>query len=155
MTDDEIESLPAGKETDILVAERVMRWSRPDPAAESWTRDGNTAIWENSGFAMQYDPMPCLPRYSECIEEAWKVVQALRERGCEVSVWTSTPARAALISHPAQAASAWWGVEIRDGHPAIPRGFHSTLCYGPTVPLAICRAALKVEAKRAAPDVIR
>lgn len=108
--------LKAGRELDALVAEKVMGWESVGPLDD----DPSDIIGVPPGMEC-----PTVPHYSTSIEAAWKVVERLRpdfnvvlecvsyEYNCHVN----PPGSSGTLNH----------VHAR----------------APTVPLAICLAALK------------
>ena len=112
MTRDEILNMPAGRELDVLVANKVLgivptKWH---PLENPW------------------DEIPLRP-YSTDIAAAWKVVERLHEKGFYTGFYRNgkgaTDKRGNFIEN--------WGVDI---------GCVIELADQPTLPLAICRAAL-------------
>jgi hypothetical protein len=92
MTKDEILNMPAGKEIDALVAEKVMGWNwvfRPDNVPEYSNIDGTpngrpkyivppaipAYTWNTAWMAID------LPNYSTNISDAWEVVEKMMEDG--------------------------------------------------------------------------
>lgn len=147
------DTLPAGRELDALVAERVMGWEwlerRMDvhdpstarkalfpPSDSEWIRinynerdwsaassatprfhDWDEAALRSKGGAAEL----CLPYYSSDIAAAWQVVEKMAEKGDLIFLQThrgDDEQYAATFVEPFTA-------------------------YAPTVPLAVCRAALK------------
>ena len=70
--------LPAGRELDALVAEKVMGWLEvtKKPIANAF---GQTVMEDYVGKPAPGAPQPVLvPRFSTMIQEAWKVADKLR-----------------------------------------------------------------------------
>jgi len=155
-----IENMPAGREMDALVAEKVMEEQRPartgnemdalrgsisgipsESANGSWFltttgfEDGDSPIW--------------LPKpYSTDIAAAWEVVEKIRElrhaanESLRTAVDEEGEPSGEIYDHIAFALELWpdcsgWDVNIYD-----PPAMYAT-AKADTAPLAICRAALK------------
>src|SRR3990172_8418422 len=74
VTPEQIDALPAGRELDALVAEKVMGWTITAWASgEPW---GNREIFEPSGRG-PHRKAAHVPTYSTDIAAAWEVVQKL------------------------------------------------------------------------------
>jgi hypothetical protein len=72
------DALPAGRELDALVAEKVMGWREvsKQPIANAM---GQKVMDDYVGLPTAAAPQPMLvPRYSTMIQEAWKVADKLR-----------------------------------------------------------------------------
>ena len=72
------DALPAGRELDALVAEKVMGWTgvAKQPIANAM---GQRVMDDFVGLPVPGAPQPVLvPRYSTMIQEAWKVADKLR-----------------------------------------------------------------------------
>jgi len=72
------DALPAGRELDALVAEKVMGWVEvtKQPIANAF---GQKVMDDFVGKPTPAAPQPTLvPRYSTMIQEAWKVADKLR-----------------------------------------------------------------------------
>ena len=136
-----VDEMPAGRELDALVAEKVMgwRWFRPGDAGEDgypvdfWCdAAGDLTGWCDRPWpddTEQWGDAPALFsargtwQPSQNIEVAWEVVEKLARRGFIASV-------------ASDGADRWVADFAAD--PLV------TVCtYAPTAPLAICRAALK------------
>lgn len=116
LTRDTVLALAAGRELNILIAERVMGLI---PHQESEPHDGGTC----------YDPeMP--PRYSSDIKAAWRVVEKLDEHGFHAVVKSPFTA-----GEPYHAGFTPHGQTGWNGRPDYAGS-------GDTMPLAVCRAAL-------------
>ena len=119
-------SLPAGRELDALVAEKVLGWLqvRKQMIANAM---GQPVMEDFVGLPTASAASPQLiPRYSTMIQEAWKVADALRERSQFVAV---------LSGLGPQGVQPWICKINRDG------GFIEERA--DTAPLAICLGALK------------
>jgi len=116
--------LPAGREIDSLVAEKIMGW-KPD-RDELWRWD------DGSGSGR---PIEC-PRFSEDIAAAWTVVEKLGEDGFLLYRVSNRPIWRAQFNL-AEAVFDWPGYADAE-----------------TAPLAICRAALSAVARRAALKIL-
>jgi hypothetical protein len=127
MTAEQIDAMPAGREMDALVAERVMGWVRhPDSMYRHWCErqpDGTLR------FLDQCEPLHTVRPWhpSTDIAAAWEVVEKLRGE-----------------SFPWEFSLGWRHIEpfVSFGRTANQKdeiGFS----HGETAPLAICRAALK------------
>lgn len=123
------DTLPAGRELDALVAERVMGWSNVSLGAL-----GNDAFgWNPSlrGHVPPHGRIP-IPCYSTSIQAAWEVAEKLVERRRYLAVQR----QAGEYNHTWSAC--FW--EIGENgvlHIISARGVATS------APLAICRAALK------------
>jgi hypothetical protein len=115
MTRDEILNMPAGKEMDALIAEKVMGWHRH---GSSWHDDaGYCAYNEQETWEPHFEP-------SRKIEDAWEVVEKLcNETGCDV---------VKVCKRDPELLRGEWSCNFG-------RGFEA---FGDTATLAICRAAL-------------
>lgn len=123
--------MPAGREMDVLIAEKVMGWRRHNAHGDWWeTSDGRCFVVKNSGFSAQYDPMPELPAFSTDVADAWNVIEEMK------STWGKF-----MLSYGPYLV----GVEnkLKDGWQLAPEWGNSVCGYGETAPLAICRAAIK------------
>ena len=133
MTTTDYRTLPAGRELDVLVAERVMGLKRlPDvkglPVFESASGPHlySDVLAQCGSFTLQYDPPPTLPRYSTNIAAAWSVVDVIASHG--LRWWFSGPRD-----------DGRWLAAIRE-HAATDTVASSE---GDALALAICRASLK------------
>lgn len=111
----------SGRELDAAVAEKVMGWTR-NPHYKDITMPilDMCFEWDACGYGSND-----LARYSESIEAAMQVVEKMRERGHSVQINGFRR----------------WGVTFvleSDAAPTV------RPCGGPSLPLAICRAALAV-----------
>jgi hypothetical protein len=123
--------LPAGRELDALVAEKVMGWkyrqSSPDPKKHFCREYGNDAGWwlkpSMTPGAKHWACATCSPppAYSTDIAAAWEVTEKLAEDFMLVYAVAHAGWRARF-----EHAEGWWKGEA----------------YADTAPLAICRAAL-------------
>lgn len=107
-------TMPAGRELDALVAERVMGWKRGDQ------RKGE-APWklpERDGVLLQSF---IVPRYSASGDAMLEVIEALHRRGLYASLWRNERGHWASVEHFDQ-------VFVEAG--------------GASLPEALCRAAL-------------
>ena len=110
-----IEQMPAGRELDTLVAEKVLRWKRQERGRSSslpwphWISDGTTYLE--------------LPRFSEDVGDAWEIVRELIKRGLHVSLDSD---------------GSGWTADF------TPNPLVTFFTCADTAPLAICRAALRV-----------
>ncbi len=118
--------LPAGPDLDALIATRVMRWipgevgrDHPDAGTDGWSYIDSDI--EAVGPEPGWSP-------STSIEDAWQVVESLRSRGCNVSLFASGRGDRAC----------WCNVDGLGGW--LARGDADTM------PLAIVRAALAIPA---------
>lgn len=126
MTADEINAMPAGRELDAMVAERVMGWERVDPPPVELAR-ANAAgdeVRRGDWWRPPNHPAPHavlgVPPYSTDMNDAWQVVHRMRSLG--LGMWMDATAPDLGI-----------GVDF-DGIKGA----------GETEQLAICRAALLV-----------
>jgi hypothetical protein len=145
MTNEEINKLEAGRELDILIAEKLLGVSRLEARVDPTVRDGEPQFhW---GYPVGHD---FAPNFSTDIAGAWRLVEHLREQGWIVRVqempddlpflagsgWESGPApeiqRRAMCQLYRNTArkqqDCMFGRDI--------------VAFGETTALAICRAAL-------------
>ena len=134
--------LSAGRELDALIAEKVMGWeyaqSSPDPAKYFCKEYGNNAGWwyrpsmtpgvKHWGCATCSPP----PEYSTDIAAAWEVVEKLAP-DLYVTIEDERHNSERFVS-------CWFRGDLWDNPNA------EYLAQAGTVPLAICRAALKAVA---------
>lgn len=120
MTRDEILSMSAGRETDVLIAEKVMGWTRAHVGSFG------TQFWNTPNESIKAEP--AIPDYSTEIHAAWDVIEVL-ERDWEVEISTGHNFR----DYPGQS----YGCRI-----ANKRVLSVMFCLAESAPLAICRAAL-------------
>ncbi len=86
---EDIMSLNAGHEIDILVAEQVMGWQPETDGAELrrlskyFTLDGGRRWWRNPEGGWHCD----LPGYSSDIKDGWKVVERMKTNGKSLSLF--------------------------------------------------------------------
>lgn len=126
----DVDSMEASRELDAMIAERVMGLV---PCQAGAHKDG--AMWPC--YAQPDSPMEGgeLPCYSTDIAAAWHVVEALGERyGCHVSV----ARRSDIFKAPSR-----YLCSIEGGRLAYNNPYLRLIDIAPSVPLAICRAALK------------
>jgi hypothetical protein len=133
--------IQAGRETDALVAERVMgwawqtkdgstRWLAPPAQCGDFGHERPASGDEALEGAWWLEAKPSdlhwiVPHYSTDIAAAWQVVESVVERGYMVTVVQEDDAAVRVyLDHPSQ-------VEDLD-----------EIGVAPTAPLAICRAAL-------------
>ena len=122
---DEIDKLEAGRETDALVAEKVMGWRKVSSQIITETMRGSlpwTRWWGEKQNAAGRWRIVDLPKYSASISAAWEVVEKLKAEGMTVDIQSRTPGWTVVVDELHDL-----GVEVR----------------APTAPLAICFAALK------------
>ena len=118
--------LPAGRELDALVAEKVMGWTFqtfPEgacPEVRHWHRTSPIPEERSPEWAASF--IGACPRFSTDLAAAWTVVEKLR--GCDQ--WPEIGATGRS-----------WYCEFEGEPGVIVEGF------GDTAPLAICRAALE------------
>jgi hypothetical protein len=118
--------LPAGRELDALVAEKVMGWIdvKKHPIANAF---GQAVMEDYVGKPASTAPQPVLvPRYSTMIQEAWKVADKLRGDAQFVAV---------ISGKGPQGVQPWICKVNREGSFLEERA--------DTAPHAICLAALK------------
>ncbi len=127
----DIDNMPAGGEIDRLVAEKLMGWIYWDFKGDWNGPAGKTFFAVSDHFLTVYDSKNTSIRYftpSVCINDAWVVVERLRELS--------------KISLP----YAPVGLEIGDGnYVCILWNITDKVisAHADTMPLAVCRAALK------------
>lgn len=83
MTDDEIRNMPAGREMDALVAERVMGWHKEETGImPRWAdKDGHFVHYVLDDFDGNSGWFP-----SDDIAAAWEVVEKMNEK-FTVEIW--------------------------------------------------------------------
>ncbi len=127
----DIDTLPAGRELDALIAEKVMEWpmsginmptafGQPFPKEKHWFHDGEH-YWREDGkiLSQQFNP-------SISIYPAWEVLH---------------------LGHPCGWFDVYYFYRYGDGY-AISKIYNPKDEQGteaPTAPLVICRAALKAK----------
>lgn len=120
MTKNEILNMPAGREMDILVAEKVMGWTR------KYVGEFGNQIWDSPSQGAYLED--AIPNYSTDIASAWEVVEKMKEEGFQFVIGTSE-----LFGKPVR-----YFVEFKKEGTA----FSHNRVYTDTVPLAVCRAAM-------------
>lgn len=139
------DEMEAGRELDALVAERVMGLGKPE--FRVWGidsfRDWRTPVdrpeaRSSIGVIAAHTAWLRVPEYSTDIRAAWKVIEHMREQ------WAAT--ENAKAGEP----DAWQFDDLSDeGWAAIVVWLHhdgtvqEVVAFAPTLPLAICRAALR------------
>ena len=120
----DIDTMPAGREMDALVAEKVMGW---EFAPELTKATGSDCWMEWNEDKSDYRVRGCwIP--SASIAAAWEVVEKLKHLGFTLGFLSNEDERLQ------------WDVSFG------PNGMSEKNCvYEDTAPLAICRAALKVK----------
>lgn len=140
MTRDEIEAMPAGRELDRLVAEKVMGWSiyrydkdipencyfmlvteQYDPVTEDMGLRAGERKTEEEAWNDNY-------HFSTDISAAWEVVEKIGEKRFDVEIMRRTDGR-------------YFATCIKVGNPLKDRLFEVHAEAG-AAPLAICKAAL-------------
>jgi hypothetical protein len=118
----EVAQMPAGKEMDSLIAERVMGWAKHPHV------DSPTYWWEGPTKSYLIDN---LPHFSSDIAAAWQVVEQLQQRGyTRITVGLQGLGKTVDFCHIEGDGPAWHEVIDGHGHDAF------------SLPLAICRGAL-------------
>lgn len=120
LTRDEILNMPAGREMDALIAERVMGWEIHPHKTHYIHNDGKTGYFVPCG---EFQP-------SEDIAAAWQVVERMRYKN-----FYSQHTDLTLASENEE----WWSWTFIDHNPLAG---YSEKATAETAPLAICRAAL-------------
>lgn len=122
-----IDAMPAGRELDALVAEKVMGWTACDAneAYPRWMHGDPGDEFAEAGRGRGCAPLTTAwrvpySRYSTDIAAAWEVVEKVRG---DRDVWLQWDSETSI-----------WGCQFFSGG-------HE--CFADTAPLAICRAALK------------
>jgi hypothetical protein len=119
MTRDEILNMPAGREMDALIAEKVMGWvwaHSPEPYISGWYKKGS-----GGDFTQSFEP-------STDISAAWEVVDKMDEKFSFILECNNPPS---TIEYK------WFCELYAKCEPYIDYEVYSS-----TAPLAICRAAL-------------
>jgi hypothetical protein len=125
MDREDILKMEAGRELDVLVAEKVMGEIKPVYSHEfhiepKWSIGGNWYCLPeySSGDICEWQPKP----FSTYIAAAWEVVEKIQSNGDVLS-----------LTYLEDFGEMMWDVHFR---------IANTFAYAPTAPLAICRAAL-------------
>jgi hypothetical protein len=144
MKPEDIDKLEAGRELDILIAERIFGWvwvvatawnarwlcepDRYQTANPKWPKwDGSTEVLVRYPQQCEPDEHGYLPQYSSDIAAAWEVVEKMKAFSLGQRVDGSW--------------QCWWWQGVHMG------------AHGETAPLAICRAALKaLSAQHSTPE---
>lgn len=133
-----IDQMPAGPEMDALVAEKVMDWKRL--IAAFYKTDGTMEGDPPKSFLKKRN-LPrqkfMIPRYSAEIESAWDVVE---------KTWPVVPDQKSGFLGFLQHSTGKWGVSYIYSDCSLMKtttGESVILSLAETLPLAICRAALK------------
>lgn len=117
-----IEEMPAGRELDAFVAEKVMGWKYVDHNEAYDLPISGVAFGKGSPDGLSRCPVPY---YSTDIAAAWEVVEKLRKDGFAFDSYSSGSEEA---EHP------WTdAIFMKDNNECLVRA--------ETMPLAICRAA--------------
>lgn len=121
-----LETLSAGRELDVLVAEKILGWEVGVSAQSGRyclppdsTRSEYAITWNNHD-----SKLPC---YSTDIASAWQVVEKMREKGYEVCIGLVTDGVFCRMDDEPGECAGRASVDWRDG----------------STPLAICLAALR------------
>lgn len=139
MTRDEILNMPAGRDIDELVAEKVMGWDHNHKINEC--EDRWYSYCEYCGYSPRFEevrPGECdtPPRYSMYIDYAWEVVKKLKSQGWSCSiVWDN------LNEAPDDIVKYEWHVGF-DFYTDDIADFKYSDADSDSVELAICQAAL-------------
>jgi hypothetical protein len=102
MSREEILKLSAGRETDILVAERVMGWqietdqAKLERLGHYVSHPAERTWWRDPQGGWHVDP----PRYSSDIVAAWQVVSAMSQRGHSFFLFQSLEESRAAFGDP-------------------------------------------------------
>ena len=114
MTRDEILNMPAGREMDAILMEKLFEYS--------WDSSFKGGAWRHADGSCYLQQL--LPRFSTDIAAAWEVVEKLcDETGCDI---------VKVCKRDPELLRGDWSCNFG-------RGFEA---FGETAPLAICRAAL-------------
>lgn len=88
MTREEVMNLPVGRFLDADVAEKVMGWHTFSPIDPEYDHSiGKNGYRRNFAFDPRDDKYKPFPLYSSDIEEAWKLVNRLKDR-FNITVYT-------------------------------------------------------------------
>lgn len=120
-----IDTLPAGRELDALVAERAMGWTKVKVQTES--EFGGASTFVLYGTSPINQPWKRVPAYSTDIAATWEIAEKLGP----MWLYKTTAGK------PSAAAGQLYACSL--GSSVLEREWS----YGDTAPLAICRAALK------------
>lgn len=124
MTAQQIDEMPAGREIDLLIAEQLFGWRDLEWREEKNIHELGVRTWSPTGYYGKGPQHECYltHRYSTKIEDAWLVVEKLRERISDEI----------LLGYGCDKAIGLWACAF---------GIYEVTA--DTAPLAICRAALK------------
>jgi hypothetical protein len=106
---EEVMRLLAGREIDLLVAERVMGWQVETDEAklkklgDYFSRDEARVWWRNPEGGWHCDP----PGYSSDIKEGWKVVERMETKGKSLSLFQGSKGNRIAFDKPDAAAPAY------------------------------------------------
>jgi len=144
-----IDQMPAGRELDALVAEKVMGWTQVHRVDST----GDLCGVPSRGAPPSY----LLPRYSTDIAAAWKVIEKLRQ--LQFTVRLVAPNEQYGNSQQfstVNSESRWTSFQADSLHfREVPYEKRKEVLFetrASSAPLAICRAALKVMADRRSSD---
>ena len=124
-----IDNMPAGREIDALIAEKVMGWVIHSRNTAWWVKvaDENEVTTEVMGFTYGKDRFAP----STNIADAWEVVKKLQQHFF-IDI---------VVGRKAGKANGKFGVDVEIGHYDA-EGWALVSMDAPEAPLAICRAAL-------------
>ncbi len=132
-----IDEMPAGRECDALVAEKVMGYTLSELSLPAYPKYKLFDIesGEFSGYVKE------VPHYSTDIAAAWQVVEQVTKTQCDdtgsfyvFKIVKKHHKWCTYIKHPL-----WSGI-----HSELGKNYEMYQAYADTAPLAICRCALKV-----------
>lgn len=135
MTSEEIDQLPAGPELDVLVAQKVMGFEIMRSALQ--TRDG-FPTYRHRHPERDWDWMEmAVPQFSTEIAAAWLLVEKLKEIDRAMAVCDRSYGSIKIEGDRP------WEAGFINGQKLAHDPGQFVQAFGPTAPLAICRAALK------------
>lgn len=123
MKREEILNMPAGREMDALIAEKVMGWKLVQNQGE-----GGGLYWVGHGGVFGDMHKNQTPEFSEDILDAWRVIEKMHENKYQYTLrghFMGVEQHIATFDHQ----------DWADANPLYS-------AHGATAPLAICRAAL-------------
>jgi hypothetical protein len=126
--------MEAGRELDALVAEKVMGAEWDEQWAVGYSilkfREDVRHLVTHDWACEKKQVNPACPHYSTDIAAAWLIVERLR------------PAEDTRYGVTIESDGAGWYCTVEDADVEWDDPAHTSVAYGETLPLAICRAAL-------------
>lgn len=132
------EHLEAGRELDLLIAEKIMGWKRLGRVPKQTFLQADHVYRNEHG---QYVEPESIPSFSGDIAAAWRVVEHMRENGYTLNLFVHANDEDENVHRTAVATF------IYDHRPKMIRG-RSFKYRSPSAALAICVAALRARSER-------